>query len=212
MKETGQKRIIINEENFWTAIGYGVDVLQRGGVIAYPTETVYGFGALLSKDEGIERIRRIKGKVEPMLVLVSGEDMAKQYVEVDERAEKLIRRFWPGALTLVLKAKPGVSEKAKAGSKGLGVRRSSDRVAQTVVESLGEAIISTSANRSGEEPMRTGEEIEREFGAELDLILDAGIRDGLASTVIDLTGAELNVLREGEVKLEQIKLVLEWQE
>lgn len=206
-----EKLILIKEHNFAEVIEKAVEVLRRGGVIGYPTETVYGLGARISAEEAVIRIRRLKGKEEPILVLVSGMEMVERYVEVDERAKRLMRRFWPGPLTLVLKAKSGASGIICAGREGLGVRRSSDPVAQALVERLGEPITSTSANRSGQEPITSAKEIEKELGEELDLILDGGLRKGLASTVIDLTGAQVELIREGPIKWDEIKLVLEWQ-
>jgi len=115
-----------------------------------------------------------------------------------------MRRFWPGPLTLVLRAKPGISELVRAGALGLGIRMSSDKFAQALVENLGEAITSTSANRSGKKPLINGEEIEIEFGGELDLIVDAGHREGKASTVLDLTALKPKIIRKGQIKLDEI--------
>lgn len=203
---------MVNEGNFQEAVEGAAGVLSKGGVIAYPTETLYGLGAVLSREDALERIRRIKGKAEPILVLVSGEEMAERYVEVDERARLLMKKFWPGPLTLILRAKPGVAEKVRAGSSGLGIRMSSDQFAQALVERAGEAVTSTSANRSGKEPMAGALEIEAEFGAELDLIVDAGNRTGKASTVIDLLGEKPRLVREGQIQWKELQPVIPWQE
>jgi len=182
-------------------------VLKRGGVIAYPTETLYGLGALIDNPSAIERLRKIKGKKEPILVLVSGIKMVEEYVEVKAEARRLMEHFWPGGLTLVLPALSGKGEELRAGSKGLGIRQSSEVFAQGLVEQLGIPITSTSANRSGKEPLKTAEEIEKELGAGLDLIVDSGARFSSVSTVVDLSGSELKLIREGVIKFEEVKRV-----
>ncbi len=205
------KRISVDGRNFAQAVAQAAEVLQAGGVIAYPTETVYGLGALLGRPGAVARIRALKGKTEPMPALVSGPKMAGQYVEMDERAKRVMKKFWPGPLTIILKGKASVPAEALGAAQGLGVRMSSDRLAQALVEAVEEAITSTSANRTGKEPLADGLELERELGAELDLILDCGRRAGRASTVIDLSGKEPRLVREGPVKFKEILEALQWQ-
>ncbi len=207
-----KKRILIKAGNFAEAVAKAAEVLKQGGVIAYPTETLYGLGASLSKEQAVARIRKIKGKPEPILALVSGAEMAERYVELDDRARKLIEAFWPGPLTLILKARPGISDLVRAGSAGLGLRMSSDRFAKALVKRAGEAITSTSANLSGKKPWENADEIEAELGLELDLIVDDGKRAGKASTVLDLLGGKPKLIREGQIQLNEIKMVMEWQE
>lgn len=198
----------LDRKNFKGLVSRAADILRSGGVIAYPTETLYGLGALAGNPGAVSRLRKIKGKTEPMLVLVSGIEMAAKYAELDGRAEKLAKNFWPGPLTLILKARPDILIDARGGAGGIGMRASSDLFAQALLETLGEPVTSTSANRTGKKPLRSGEEIFMELGSELDLIVDAGPRAGKASTLIDLSGSELKLLRRGAIGFEKIRKVL----
>jgi len=197
----------LEKKNFKGLVFRAAEVLRAGGVIAYPTETLYGLGALAGDDRAVERLRKIKGKTEPMLVLVSGAAMAKKYATLDSRAQKIAKKFWPGPLTLILKCKPDMLMTARGGASGIGLRASSDPFAKALVETLGEPIISTSANRSGKKPLFSAGRIEKELGSELDFILNAGVRSGKASTVLDLSGPEMKLVRQGAIKFELIRKV-----
>jgi len=197
--------IYLDEKNFEDTVNQAAGILAGGGVIAYPTETLYGLGALVSIDDAVGRLRAIKGKAGPMLVLVSGAEMAKRYAALEERAMRLIKRFWPGPLTLIFKTDAELFKNVRAGASGMAMRASADPFAGSLVEKAGEPVISTSANRGGKEPLATGREIEKEFGSELDLIVDAGTRMGPPSTVIDLSGPELKLVREGVIKFDEIR-------
>jgi len=199
------KRLKLTQDNFSALVDKAFEVILMGGVIAYPTESLYGLGALVSRPEAIERIRKIKGKKEPILILVKGVEMAERYVHIDQQAKRLIDHFWPGPLTIVLPAKMGMAEAVRSGSAGIGIRWSSDPFAQALVERAFEPITSTSANRSGKPPLTDAEEIEKELGDEVDLIIDAGKKQGPASTVLDLTGAEPKLIREGVIKFDDLK-------
>jgi len=198
----------LQKTNFSETVARALQVLRAGGVIAYPTETLYGLGALVSREDAVARLRRLKGKREPMLVLVSGLEMAKRYAEIDERGEALAKFFWPGPLTLIFKSSSDMLSDVCGESMGVGMRVSSDLFAKALVQAVEEPVSSTSTNRTGRQPLKTGREIAREFGAEIALIVDAGPRQGQASTVVDLTGSSLKLIREGRIKLEEIERVL----
>ncbi len=199
------KRLRLSRDNFSALVDKAFEVLLMEGVIAYPTETLYGLGALVSRPGAIERIRKIKSKTEPILILVKGVEMAERYVEIDQRAKRLIDHFWPGPLTLILPAKLGMAEEVRADSEGIGIRWSGEPFAQALVERAFEPITSTSVNRSGEPPLTDPEEIENRLGSELDLIIDAGTRSGPASTVLSLLGDEPELIREGVIKFDDLK-------
>jgi L-threonylcarbamoyladenylate synthase len=198
----------LQKNNFAATVAQAAEILRRGGVIAYPTETLYGLGALATSREGVDRVRKIKGKNEPMLVLVSGIEMAQKYARVDDRAVKLIKIFWPGPLTLIFSTDMDILAHVRGPSSGIGMRSSSDKFARELVISAGGPVISTSANRSGSAPLETGKAIEQELGPELDLIVDDGPRSGMPSTVVDLTGPDLKIVREGALKSEEIRKVV----
>ena len=198
----------LEKKNLKELVFRAAKILRAGGVIAYPTETLYGLGALAGNAQAVERLRKIKGKTEPMLILVSGVAMAKKYAELDSRAEKIAKKFWPGPLTLILKSRPDMLMAARGGASGIGLRASSDPFAKALVETLGEPIISTSANRSGKKPLFSAGRIEKELGSELDFILNAGPRARKASTVLDLSGPEIKLIRQGAIGFELIRKVV----
>jgi len=196
--------VLLTERNFDELVAQAVQALGRGAVIGYPTETLYGLGVLAGRADAVLRLRKLKGKREPMPALVSGVEMASRYALIDERGARLIKRYWPGPLTLIFNPSSDILAPVQGDAPGAAMRRSSELFAQSLVVLANEPVASTSANRGGKEPLETAEEIAGEFGNELDLIIDAGPRRGMASTVIDLTGPELKLVREGAIKFEEI--------
>lgn len=192
-----------------------VDHLRRGGLLAYPTETVYGLGG--TTDAGpLGRLLALKGRASdrPVLLLVTGPDAVPGLVWTDE-ARELAEVFWPGAVTLVLSDPgkvypPGV----RSPSGGVAVRRSAHPVAEALVREAGTPLTSTSANAPGAAPARAGDEAAAaaaSLGAGPDelVVLDAGVLPAsAASTVVDCTGAVPRVLREGAVPLQRLRCVV----
>jgi L-threonylcarbamoyladenylate synthase len=179
---------------------------RPGTVFAYPTETVYGLGCPITDDQAIERIINIKGRnaAKGMIVLVSGLHQAKALAKIDSRHELLLGRFWPGALSAVMKINSSLHETAAYIQNGtIAIRVSPHPLAAELTRFIG-PIISTSANPSGMKPANCREDI-ISYGLDIDAILDGGkIKDGLPSTLIDLTGEEPSSLREGAVPFEKI--------
>lgn len=164
-------------------------LIRSGGVIAFPTDTVYGLGAAADDELATRRIYRIKGRPAglPLILMVAAESQLEGWVHVDSRTQAMMRRWWPGPLTLILHA---------AGGGTLGVRIPKHEVALDLLRAAG-PLMTTSANLHGREPAMTA--------AEADLpgvmaVLDGGkASGGTASTVLDLTGPEPHVLREGAI-------------
>jgi L-threonylcarbamoyladenylate synthase len=179
-------------------------VLKRGGVVAFPTETYYGLGAAALDRAAVRRIFELKGRPEtkPVLLLVDSIAMAETVGEVGVRARTLMARHWPGPLTLVLRARPGVPEEVTAGTGTVGVRLSPHAVACGVVGALGAPVTAPSANPSGLEPAPTASAVLAYFRDALDLVLDGGTTvGGEPSTVLDTTVEPPRVLRQGAVKV-----------
>ena len=178
-------------------------VLGREGVVVYPTETLYGLGADATSAAALRRVADLKGRDagKPILVLVASREMLGTIVaRVPEGAEALMRRFWPGPLTLVLPAREGLSPLLTGGSGGIGVRISSHPLARRLVERLGHPLTSTSANPGGEAPATDVEAARRYFGTRVDAYVDGGrLAGGPPSTVLDLSGAGPVLVREGAV-------------
>lgn len=187
---------------------------RAGGVLAVPTESFYAIGASVGgtagQAEAIGRVRRIKGRADgkPLLALIADPAQLSLLVaDVPRAATVLMRRFWPGPLTIVFPAAEGLSGDLTAGTGTVGVRWSAYPLLQDVLHRTG-PLTGTSANRSGDAPARTAEEVDRTLGADLDAILDGGPTPGAdPSTVIDVRGP-IRVLREGPIASAQIASVL----
>jgi L-threonylcarbamoyladenylate synthase len=187
------------------ALRAAAEVLRGGGLVAFPTETFYGLGAHAFDEAAVARVFRAKGRPgdKPLLVLVDSVGMVERVArEVPPRARRLMERYWPGPLTLVLPAAPGVPVGLTAGTGTIGVRLSGHAVARGLVAALGAPVTAPSANRHGEASPRTADEVIAELGAAVDVVLDGGATPGgPPSTVLDLTGATPAVLRPGAVAL-----------
>jgi len=165
-------------------------MLRSGGVIAFPTDTVYGLGANADDELALRRIYQIKGRPVgmPLILMVAAESQLEGLVHVDSRAEAYMRKWWPGPLTLILHA-PGGST--------LGVRIPKHKVALELLRHSG-PLMTTSANLHGEDPAMDAAEAEKLAGVMA--VLDGGAAPGgIASSVLDLTGPEPHVLREGAI-------------
>jgi len=186
------------------ALERAVEVLKAGGLIAFPTETFYGLGALALDASAVRRVFELKGRPwsKPLLVLVDSVAMAERVAMVGEPARALMARHWPGALTLVLPARPGLPAELTAGTATIGVRLSPHPVATALVAGLAGPLTAPSANPSGAPPPTTPAEVLSHFDGALGLLLDAGTSaGGLPSTVLDVTGGTPRVLRQGAVRL-----------
>jgi L-threonylcarbamoyladenylate synthase len=192
------------------AIKTAAFLLREGGVIIYPTETVYGIGCIPSESSAAQRICEIKGRADkPLPLICSDVDAVKRIVVMTPSAEKLAAKFWPGPLTLVLPAKAKYSMWVSHGASTLGVRVTEHPIARKLAKQVGGVIVSTSANLSGREPAKTAQEAAEIFGNKVDFILDDGPSPrSESSTILDLSGEELWLLRKGPITGEQILAVL----
>jgi len=180
--------------------------MLAGGVIMYPTETFYGLGCLPSDPDASKRVCAIKGRADKALPLIcESVEAARRVVEFNAAAEILAQMFWPGPLTLVLPSKINYPMWVTHGKKTLAVRVSGHEVARRLALMSAGVIVSTSANKSGEEPPRTAKEAVDHIGREVDIVVDGGMTPGdKPSTILDLTSDELWILRSGPVTGEQI--------
>jgi L-threonylcarbamoyladenylate synthase len=181
------------------------DVISRGGVIAYPTDTFYGLGADPKNPVALRRLYEIKGRRadQPILILIAGaEDVNKWTAEISLASEDLMRKFWPGPLTLVFKARAEVLRELTAGTGTIGIRVPGSELTRSLLAFLGIALTGTSANVSGESSPQTAEEAAASLGDAVDLILDGGrTAGGRPSTVVDVSTGLPSVLRQGALVL-----------
>lgn len=185
-------------------------VLRRSGVIAMPTETFYALGASTSDEVAIRRVCAMKGRSQrkPILALIADRTQLAALVdEVTAAATTLMDRFWPGPLTLIFPASPLLPEVLTAGTGSVGVRQTAHTGLAPLLLLVG-PLTGTSANRSGDQPARTAEEVQTTLGSEVDLILDGGSTiGGLPSTIVD-TVSPIRLLREGPISRQQIETAL----
>ncbi len=185
------------------------EVIQAGGIIVYPTETLYGIGCSAMHPRALRRVQDLKRRAEPKPILVlvrSKEDLKPLVREVPEAALALMKAFWPGPLTIVLQASEIVPPELTQGKGTIGVRIPSCAVCLRLLELAGTPITSTSANLSGTSPLDTIASMRTVLTPGIDLYLDAGtLPPSKPSTVIDATGAELRILREGAVSADAIR-------
>jgi L-threonylcarbamoyladenylate synthase len=199
---TGQRSVVIPSAAP-RAIEWAAEEIARGGVVAIPTDTVYGLVASLAHADAIDRIYELKGRPgeQPLPVLVASIDALEHVTSyVDDRVQMLLNEFWPGPLTVVIPSDRNLPRAVLGPGNTVGVRIPNHPLAIEVIGKAGGAVASSSANRSSEAPASTAADVEATFGAELDLILEGGIAPGgRASTVVAIRGGTLKILREGPI-------------
>jgi len=176
-------------------------ILLGDGIMAYPTETFYGLGAVCFSGKAVRRIYRLKTRDarKPLSLIVSGLDMVETLASCPPPLfHRLAGEFWPGPLTLVLKALPSFPARLAGPGHTIGVRIPSVPWLRRLVQEVGFPITATSANTSGEREISDPAEILRTFSDKVDIVVDGGATPGgRASTIVDITGATHSVLREG---------------
>jgi len=185
--------------------------IRAGGLVVYPTETVYGLGADACSAKAIGKIFKLKGREagKPIPIAVNSLNMAHRVAELNPAAEALFR-FLPGPLMIVARARPNVSKLLTAGTGKVGIRVPNHQVALKLIEFIGGPITATSANLSGKPAPLTVKEALEQLGKNVDVALDAGKCElGIPSTVVDVTSKRPNVLRKGPISEEEIRKVLD---
>ncbi|TMH91922.1 MAG: threonylcarbamoyl-AMP synthase [Betaproteobacteria bacterium] len=180
-----------------------VAILRRGGLVAFPTETVYGLGADASNPDAVARIYQVKGRPAGHPVIVHIGDigqLARWARDVPEAATKLATHFWPGPLTLVLRRAPNVDSQLSGGQDTIGLRVPGHPVALQLLREFGGGIAAPSANRFGRISPTTAEHVRSDLASEVELILDGGACEiGIESTIVDLSRGRPVLLRPGRI-------------
>ena len=191
------------------ALEAALTALRRGDVVVYPTETLYGLGADSTSPHALAQLIALKGRRDgkPISVLVDGRDMLDAVAaSLTPMAERLIARFWPGPLTLVVAARASVSEILTAGSGTIGVRWSSHPIATALVAGLGRPLTAPSANPTDAAPALSIEQARAYFGTRVAAYVDGGrCAGGVGSTVVDVTDETPRVLREGAIAVAALR-------
>lgn len=183
--------------------------VKRGGVIAFRTDTFYGLGADPFNRDAVGRIKTLKGRDDhkPILIVISDRDQCNRFISsLSPAFESLAKRFWPGPLTLIGAATANLPAEITAGTKTVGVRLPNDEKVRALVRACGGALTATSANPSDAAPAVSAQTVSDYFGDEIDLIVDDGeAQTQLPSTVVDASGSELRLIREGVIPWVEIR-------
>ncbi len=187
-------------------ISKAVEMIRKGGVCAYPTETFYGLGVDVTNEQAIKHLFDIKRRDygNPVAVIVADQTMLSWIVDViPEKAHRLMDVFWPGPLTILFHTNNKISKSLTTNTGKIGIRVSSHPVATALVKTLGKPLTTTSANLSGFPPSSSTKHLKSYFGEKLDLVIDSGdLGPSSGSTVVDVSEDKLTIIREGAIKSE----------
>lgn len=184
------------------------EILRNGGVVAIPTDTLYGLAADVFNDSAVKRIFEVKRRAEGIalpILLSSPDEISRCASDIPDITSQLIDRFWPGGLTLVFKKSDAISDLVSGGMDTVALRMPDHWVPREIVSMLGSPITGTSANRSGSPSLTSAEQVRLNLDDDVDMVVDIGEdAAGLASTVLDLSGERPRILRTGAVTLAEI--------
>ncbi len=179
------------------------DMLHDGGVVIYPTDSLYAIGCAVGSSKGVDKLRKLSGKnSKDMSLVFNSISSVAEYCRVDNSTFKLLKRNTPGAVTFILKSLSRLPDKVVAKRKTIGVRIPDNVIARGVVEMLGEPLLSTSLKSDVEQEYLTDPELIHEmWGSQVECVIDGGVGNDTPSTVVDLSEGEVDILREGEVEI-----------
>jgi L-threonylcarbamoyladenylate synthase len=187
--------------------------IRRGGLVALPTDTLYGLAADPFSNTAVTRLFEAKGRAaERALPLIAADSaqVAAHLGRLSVEAERLAATFWPGPLTLLIAASSALALAVTSGTGAVGVRVPADEVARRICAACGHPVTATSANISGQPATADPDEVERSLGDRIDLLIDAGpTRGGAPSTIVDVSGASPTLVRLGAIPWEDIQLCLQ---
>ena len=188
-----------------------VSALNRGGLVAFPTDTLYALGAHAFMEEAVSRVYEAKGRPQGMalpLLLSGPEEIDRVAVDVPQAAWDLAERFWPGAVTMVLYKAPSVSSTITGGRDTVAVRVPSHPLALALMEGVGAPLTGTSANRSGGPDPVTAEVVRQHLGEAVDVVLDEGpCTLAVSSTIVDMTAETPKIVRAGAIAKSELERV-----
>lgn len=203
--------IKITRNNLNEVLKKAIGILNKGGIVAYPTETFYGLGAKYDNEDSLKKLYKLKKRPEekPMPLIIGAKELLPMIAaSVNNLAIVLMDKFWPGPLTLILRAKKGLSNylTAKANTNKIAVRIPGESIALYLAIEAGFPITATSANISGMPPADSAKTVIKYFEDKIDLIIDGGkTPGGLPSTIVDATERDIKILREGVIPSQILK-------
>ena len=184
-------------------------ILVSGGLIAFPTETVFGLGVVFDNSKSYRRLIEVKRRPpdKPFTLMCSDVNEIEHYVEVNEIAKALINAYMPGQFTIILKAKEGLPDYVVSKEGNVGIRISGDENVRKLIKLVGKPLLVPSANKSGEQPLTNFKDVEKVFSNEIDAVIEGESNSNVPSTIV-LVDNGVHILREGIIKESDIKNLL----
>ena len=207
-----ETRIVkLTRENLNEVAGEAGRLLREGRIVAFPTDTVYGLGAVYSDAGAVNRIFEAKGRPEnkPLSILIS--DIRQAYMlaaDIPDGAESIMQEFWPGALTVILKKNPAadIPDEVTAGRDTIGLRMPDSEASISIIKEAGSPLAAPSANISGRRSAAKASDVTEDLAGRIDMIIDGGdCKVGVSSTIIDMSEGNVRILREGTITGEMIE-------
>ena len=193
----------------WDVVSLAANVIDGGGIVCLPTDTIYGFAASIYCRQAVERLRALKGRTpeEPFVVMVSDMGLVHELASgISARHRRLMETYWPGPLTIVFEASKHVPDYVTGPDSTIAIRIPNDPVAQSLLRACGMPLASPSANVRGKRPALNPEEVLTYFSGEIDLLLDGGpVESPEPSTIVTVKARSLRVLRRGKVSLGKVR-------
>lgn len=182
------------------------DVIQKGGIVAFPTETVYGVGIHFNDEEALERLMEAKNRdySKAITLMVADKADISQYAYISPQAQKMIDQFMPGMITLIFKKKESVHDIMTNGKSTIGIRIPDSEFVLSLLKKVGPMLV-TSANLSQHSNTTSTQEVLNQLDGRIDLVVDGKTSDNIASTVVDVSQDEIKILRAGKITEEQIE-------
>ena len=206
-------KLSLMKNSLGTKIHYVVDILRHGGVVALPTDTIYGLGADISNDIAIERVFSIKGRLttKALPVLVAGIEQALQITScVPNVGLALMKAFWPGSLTLICKKSSNVSDKLTGSMSSIAIRHPNHPIPLEIINQLGSPITGTSANRSGQPTPFSSNQIIQLLGADVNYVIPGSCHENsLGSTIIDISIEQPAIVRTGSIPVQELTAIMQ---
>lgn len=190
-----------------TELTEAAELLKNGEVIAFPTETVYGLGVVYDNKEAYDKLVQVKRRppFKPFTLMLADPEDVEKYANLNEAGRKLVKTFMPGPFTLITDAKPGLPKWCLSEIGRVGVRVADYDLIRELIRKTGKPLLVPSANRAGEEPGRTAQQVFDTFGDELPAVIEGKTFDSMPSTVVMVEEKYTHVFREGPIKIEDIK-------
>ncbi len=194
---------ILSKENVKEAS----EILKNNGILAFPTETVYGLGVVAPNEENYKHLILVKKRPpeKPFTLMASNIKQVETYIEFNEISRKIVKEFMPGPLTLILKAKENIPYCVDHGTGFVGVRIPNDKFVLKLIDSVNEPLFVPSCNKSGEKPCMNTQEVIRDFDGEISAVIEGSCENGVPSTIIKIDGNKISLIRQGKLSLEEIK-------